>query len=568
MITDYELDNLETVFKLLHDVAGKSGDTMLTKWRRLVSLVLTLALLLMTCSAALFWMPPKVVKADAGDNYPWKNAPSVPGTGDWGYTTCPSDDSTCMVAKETGSDGNVYGEADPWRVYIRYCTSWVAWALHDRNSFEIPGAFGYAKDWATNAANDKYTVNTTPAVGSVAQWNAYPWNGKSGHVAWVEAVNSSTSIVVEEYNFTNSGGWDQRTVTTSGKDSAMWPNNFIHFKDLSSSSTPTPTPTATPQPSTPFAVVRDTNDIDLVYNDNNNLVWYDHWTASTGWSHLNWADNAAGQPCVVAPDSTDLFFFYRSTTGKLMARTWNETSGVWTGPTALVNSGVNGDPSCVSRDSSDVQAFYLGSGGSVQSVSWASGTWNTNPQTLYTSGAVGDSYAVSRNSDSMEVFFGKNIGNLVHLSWSAEHGWQTEDFSAGAGVTGKPSCIVRNGGNDMSCYYQENNGRVAEQFWDINTGWGWQDWNAQLAGSPSAVPGVTNTIDNFYRETGGNVVDRYFSACGWCTMNIVNAGGATGNPFAVSRGGFDEEVFYWNGTYLMDAHYDTTSQVWSTSQLN
>src|SRR5690349_9633 len=27
---------------------------------------------------------------------------------------------------------------DPWREYNRECTSWVAWALHSRNGFEMP----------------------------------------------------------------------------------------------------------------------------------------------------------------------------------------------------------------------------------------------------------------------------------------------------------------------------------------------------------------------------------------------------------------------------------------------
>jgi surface antigen len=550
---------------------------MLTKRRRLVNLVLTLALLLMACSAALFLMPTKAAKADSGDNYPYKSATNV-GFSEWGYSTCPTGDTNCKVSPLTQVyNGVTYGLADQWGYAFRNCTSWAAWAVHDRDGVDVPHGLGNADTWASRAANDGISVDTTTSTGAVAQWagavaqwNDASWNYDFGHVAWIETVNSSTSITIEEYNgqVDNNGKptgvWSTQTLTEGGSSQPLpWPDNVIYFGTIAGSGGGSPTP------STPFAIVRDTNDIDLAYNDNNNLVWYYHWNADTGWSHLNWADNAAGQPCVVAPDSTDLFFFYRSTTGKLMTRTWNETTGVWTGPTAQVNSGVDGDPSCVSRDPNDVQAFYLSDNGSVKSISWASGTWNTTPQTLYTSGATNDSYAISRNSDSMEVFFGKNNGNLVHVYWSAEHGWQTEDFSAGAGVTGKPSCIVRNSGNDMSCYYQENgNSKVAEEFWNVTNGWGWQDWTASLAGSPSAVVGVTNTIDDFYRESGGNIVDRSFGSSGWVTNNIVGTNGATGNPNAISRGGFDEEVFYWNGSALMDAHYDTTNQAWSTSQLN
>src|SRR6266568_2113990 len=142
-----------------------------TKRRRLVNLVLVLTILLMACSAALFWMPAKVVKADAGDNYPWKDAMLVPGTPGsinalalWGYTTCPTSDSGCMAGKIVGSDGKTYGYADPWGYALHYCTSWVAWALHDRNSFEMPHAIGDASAWKQWAQNNHYTVDQNPAV--------------------------------------------------------------------------------------------------------------------------------------------------------------------------------------------------------------------------------------------------------------------------------------------------------------------------------------------------------------------------------------------------------------------
>jgi hypothetical protein len=104
---------------------------------------------------------------------------------------------------------------------------------------------------------------------------------------------------------------------------------------------------------------------------------------------------------------------------------------------------------------------------------------------------------------------------------------------------------------------------MAEEAWDINNGWGWQDWNASLSGIPSAITGVQDTIDNFYRETGGNIVDRYFYTCGWCTTNIVNSGGSTGNPTAIVRGGTSIEVFYWEGTSLIDNNWNTGSQSWN-----
>src|ERR1041385_6923709 len=56
---------------------------------------------------------------------------------------------------------------DSWKEYNRECTSFVAWRLHARNGFEVP-FYGNAADWKSMAAAQGYTVNSSPAVGSVA----------------------------------------------------------------------------------------------------------------------------------------------------------------------------------------------------------------------------------------------------------------------------------------------------------------------------------------------------------------------------------------------------------------
>ena len=322
-------------------------------------------------------------------------------------------------------------------------------------------------------------------------------------------------------------------------------------------------------PSTPIAVSRSASTMDVFYNDGNNHIVNYFW-GTNGWQSGNWSDNnIAGQPTVIDRTSNNLDVFYRTTDGKLRYRAWTASNG-WGNVVTMVSSGVGGDPWALARDSNHMQIFYLTTSGQMASINWDINLgWNLTPQILYNAGATTDPVAVSRNTDSMEVFFGKNNGNLVHVYWSSEKGWQIEDFSAGNGVDGRPTAIVRNGGNDMSVYYKEQkSGKVAEEFWDINNGWGWQDWTASLAGIPSAIPGISNTIDDFYKESGGNIVDRYFSSCGWCTTNIVNPGGSTGNPTAIVRGGTSIEVFYWDGTALMDANWNTSSQTWAVGKLN
>lgn len=145
--------------------------------------------------------------AEPGDNYPskWKVHPGGCDVDDWGY---------CAT----------------------WCTSWVAWALHDRNKFEMPRAIGNANVWGTWAASHGYAVNSTPAVGAV-YWTSSGW----GHVAWVSAVNGS-SVTLQEYNGNATDfRYRSRTITaTSG-------TRFIHFRDLALVKATAPTISGTPK---------------------------------------------------------------------------------------------------------------------------------------------------------------------------------------------------------------------------------------------------------------------------------------------------------------------------------
>jgi len=80
-------------------------------------------------------------------------------------------------------------------------------------------------DWASAAAGHGASVNQTPAVGSVAQWN-------SGHIAYVDAVTSRTILITSD-NYqpygagTMPGGFTDSFIISL--DSPAMPDNFIHF---------------------------------------------------------------------------------------------------------------------------------------------------------------------------------------------------------------------------------------------------------------------------------------------------------------------------------------------------
>ena len=498
------------------------------------------------------------VFADDG-GYPWANATTLnEATYDWGYSTCPPSDLGCKNYSKLlyNLNGTIYGEADPWGYNLRNCTSYVAWKINQVFHKDISG-WGNASNWAKAAASTYHVYQPssyTPQKGDIAQWySPSPW----GHVAYVYDVNNGIANLAE-YNAGENNQWgnfssNRTTAKTPGN--AGTPDNYIHIGNI---------------PSTPSAVSRSGSNMAVFYNDGRgNLVDYS-WNSSTGWSSQYWADpdGILGQPAVVSRTSDTMDVFYTTGQHKLIHKGWWANTG-WVYFDVLLSGDVAGDPTAIARNWGNIQVFYRTMAGEIKSIYWtSSGGWNNNPQNLYPSGANTDPYAVTRSSDSMEVFFGNTNGNIVHLGWSSTYGWVTQSWGTNSPVKNKPTAIVRNSGGDMSSYYQMNNGNVGEEAWDWQYGWSGQYWTAQLAGSPSATAGVHNVIDDFYRETGGNIVDRYFNGTNWQTTNIVGAGSATGNPFAITRGTTSQEVFYWNGSKLMDANWNTTSHSWSTAQIN
>ena len=103
------------------------------------------------------------------------------------------------------------------------CTNYASYRLW-KNNVGNPGNLGNAKDWDNKASAYGLSVNTTPAVGSIAQWeaNVAP-AGSSGHVAYVDAVTSSYIDVSED----NYGGTTMTKRFFVGQ--AGWPSHFIHF---------------------------------------------------------------------------------------------------------------------------------------------------------------------------------------------------------------------------------------------------------------------------------------------------------------------------------------------------
>lgn len=92
--------------------------------------------------------------------------------------------------------------------------------------------WGNGGDWAASAAADGFTLGTVPTIGAIAVWTD-PYGGY-GHVAYVTAVESETSIQVLEANIggnptiANYRGFFNPTTTSEGVVSYIYPPKIEH----------------------------------------------------------------------------------------------------------------------------------------------------------------------------------------------------------------------------------------------------------------------------------------------------------------------------------------------------
>ena len=106
------------------------------------------------------------------------------------------------------------------------CTNYVGYRLtHGGRLTDRPAGADDAHTWARAARAAGARVDRTPRVGSIAQWAAgHHGAGRTGHVAYVEAVRSDGSIVISEDQLGGTFAWRKLS-----KRSTAWPSAFIHF---------------------------------------------------------------------------------------------------------------------------------------------------------------------------------------------------------------------------------------------------------------------------------------------------------------------------------------------------
>lgn len=112
---------------------------------------------------------------------------------------------------------------EKWNFWECECTSYVADKLNERG---VPfkwsyknGSWGGASNWLNAAKKTGTPYSSYPRRGDVAWWG-------SGHVAYVDAVDSYANVTISEYNWGNPRDFHTRTVQRGAQS---YPANFIHF---------------------------------------------------------------------------------------------------------------------------------------------------------------------------------------------------------------------------------------------------------------------------------------------------------------------------------------------------
>jgi surface antigen len=177
--------------------------------------------------------------------YPWYEAPAVDVSQyDWGYPSCPSNDSGCFALASTSTGASCsagtsgcFGEADPWAYYLRNCTSFVAWYLANHNvpfsdfnfsSYGIGDGGQWLQDAQSSRWNSKLTTGSTPEIGSVAV------SVSNDHVMVVTGWNPTSNLLtVEEYNYDENGDGDVQSATPA----AMGVSGYIYYNNVPGSTT-------------------------------------------------------------------------------------------------------------------------------------------------------------------------------------------------------------------------------------------------------------------------------------------------------------------------------------------
>lgn len=401
---------------------------------------------------------------------------------------------------------------DDWGYYNRNCTSWVAWALHARNGFEMPWAIGNAENWGNWAETHDYTVDANPAIGAVAWWDTSI--SDYGHVARVKSVDAAKDeVTIEEYNWGDTGNYNCRTIKKGN------PTGYIHFADSADSGGSTSTSN--------YVIAlkkRSFGSAQQVWTATKSGVYVDEWYPGSGGIFHTKVYTAKADEEVVdfdkinQPDGVtqSLYIATKSTLAGITGgvyEVWWAGNG-YSAPAKLVTqSNITKVVANLQQSGSTLthRLYVLAQDGPYE-YWWRSGTGVSNGYRLWN---INNGIAILKNvgvDGKDEVFVATN-GNVYSMKWPVDGIVQKKVVNQLANTVG---IAVRNLGTTELLYTATKTG-VHETWWKTSTAPGWFSDPAKIITVPGSetVVGVQErlfdntqniflaTTDNVYRYLKG-----------------------------------------------------------------
>jgi surface antigen len=332
-------------------------------WRTKICRILATAALMTSGMVASETFHPSAARAADSDTYSWSGAtPLDEASDDYGYATCPSNDTGCDSMTYTS---NGYGEADPWDYNLRNCTSYVAEKISQEFNGRNISGWGYAYQWAASAEAADYTLDSTPEVGDIAVWGREVGNG-DGHVAYVASVTDGVATF-DEYNVHETGEYTNSYTSADHPGGQVYPDWYIHMGTPASSDT-----TSIPQGSAVLA----SDGLENVFARGVNDEIYDNAWNGSSWS--NFLDIDPGAEFLDNPVAfqygSQQWVFAKADNDQIYLNTWDGSS--WSSFKTIASTAVfDGDPT-VAQSGDVLNVFGRGTDDEIYENTWNGSAWS------------------------------------------------------------------------------------------------------------------------------------------------------------------------------------------------
>lgn len=126
--------------------------------------------------------------------------------------------------------------------------------------------------------------------------------------------------------------------------------------------------------------------------------------------------------------------------------------------------------------------------------------------------------------------------------------------------------VVSRTPSSMDAFYRDSDGSLVDKWWDATVGWQTTDvpdtsGDKAMAGNPDAVSRTPTSMDVFYRDVNNRLINAWWDAStGWHTQAVSGGGNMAGDPDVISRSQNGMDVLYRNTAgQLVDAWWTPTT---------